>query len=57
MSSYLVYIYHGCHSSENGPEKKFFKVMEKSGNFMLSQGKNSHFEEKSGKIEKLTRLI
>jgi len=31
-------------------EKKFFKVREKSGNFILSQGKLT-FVEKSGKIE------
>ena len=36
-------------------EKKFFKVREMSGNFILGQGKLS-FEEKSGKIE-ILRLI
>ena len=31
---------HGCHRSGNSQGKiKFFKVREKSGNFILSQGK------------------
>jgi len=29
----------GCHRSGNGERKKFFKVREKSGNFILSHGK------------------
>jgi len=29
----------GFHSSGNGQGKKFYKVREKSGNFILSQGK------------------
>ena len=29
----------GCHRSGNGQGKKFFKVREKSGNFILRQGK------------------
>ena len=32
-------VIHGCHRSGNGQEKNFFKVREKSGNFILSQGK------------------
>lgn len=35
----LFSLYQGWHRSENGQGKKFFKVMEKSGNFMLCQGK------------------
>ena len=31
-------------------EKTLFMVREKSWNFILSQGKLKHFEEKSGKI-------
>ena len=42
---------HGCHSSGNAEEKKFFKVREKSGNFTLSQGKLISLWNKSGKSE------
>jgi len=41
----------GCQRLGNGQGKiKFFKVREKSGNFILRQ-ENRHFEEKSGVIE------
>ena len=48
--SFKMYL-HGCHSSGNTEEKKFFKVREKSGNFTLSQGKLISLWNKSGKSE------
>ena len=46
---------HGATGQETVKEKKFFKVRELSGNFILGQEKLA-FEEKSGKIE-IVRLI
>ena len=40
QTSYLSYVNHGCHRSGNGQgKKKFFKVREMSGNFILGEGK------------------
>ena len=36
---YQIKYLHGCHRSGNGRGKKFFKVREMSGNFILGQGR------------------
>ena len=36
---YQIKYLHGCHRSGNGQGKKFFKVREMLGNFILGQGR------------------
>lgn len=47
---HVIYI-RGSHWSENGRGKKKFNIREKSGDFILNEKKNWHFEEKSVKMK------
>ncbi len=58
MGSIKVAITQGCHWSGNGHGKiEFFKVREKSGNFILSQGKLKLFHRRCNSIEGWKKLI
>ena len=52
-----VYIYQGCHRSGNGQGKKFFKVWERSGNFIWSGGKIKFWRKVRENWNNLIQLI